>query len=165
MNIDKFLKCLNKLISYKIKCLVNERGSFYGDIRSAYDSESKDDFKLYKQKYIDYFNNKITINTFELTLLDIEFDIDNLKCGDFRFKYMLDIASAFEGYDEFYSLPFYTMLKFNAVFNAYKTPLIIKLSACSDLDVGLFSRAKTELLTKAANDFEKELTFLLLTAS
>lgn len=114
---------------------------------------------------IDYLNDKIKIDTFELKLLDVEFDIDDLKIGGLRFKYMLDIASTFEDYVENYALPFYTMFKFNAVFNIYNFPSIFNLTPAKTSGIELLKNTKPELLCKAANDLDKELTFLVLAAT
>ena len=166
MNLDYFLTNLKNLIQYQLKLLrENEDFSFYGDIKHAYETETQDDFKIYKKEYIDYLNTKIKIKTFDIKLYDVEFGVDGLKESELRFKYMLDIAKLFEGYDENLLFSFYTMLKVKAEFNQYNSPFVICMSLVSDLDLALINRADSVLLNKAADELGQELTFIALTAS
>ena len=173
---DDFLNSLGDLLKYKINRFLklNADYSFYGDLRNIYDSETKAEFDLYRKRYIADVDSYIMLDTFDIKLTNIEFDVDVgiYEQGEMVFTFMFDIAKLFDDYDEENLFPFYTMLNIQIIFHCYLDDdedfYSIgnnKYRFKTELDKGLLSRTSNALLEDAITNLNGELTFGILTAS
>lgn len=168
MTADNFVDSLGQLLKYKLNRFLdlNANYSFYGDLRSTFDSDTKQQFDLYRQRYIADLDTNIKLNAFDIKLTAIEFDIDfsELEQGELIFTFMLNISKLFEEYEEGYFLPFYTMLYVQLNYHCYSNnnDVVNKCRLKTDSDKRLLSKASATLISEAITRLNGELTFSIL---
>ena len=163
------LTALSVYISIKFRNLLVQNEFFYSDfteicdLKIAQDVQHQIGREYFKETFSAFLENSFfQIEISDVKKLDLEHD------SPVTIIFRVDVGSIFDGYEEGYMLPFYTMLHFKTTFesadNFYEfiNSTSLTLEYCELNGFALIRKANKEKLGDFANQVRNEIVMCLL---